>query len=152
MKLSVFYGLKAAEFNFLLAKIRQRLQSRDLLGFTLEDCSFEAKDTGTIDGELLLCLCQKAYQVTINRCRFQDQLPVIQQFVVSLAQTTASLSELSLQAPSLFSVEMQNQLFDAIFSNGQMLALTKLYFFEMESLPENPDLVRSLAEYLQHMN
>lgn len=66
------------------------------MGFSMSKCRFKVsdEDSGKIDVVTLLKLCERAYHLTIEGCSFGSQIDLVQDFIASLAYTTAALSEL----------------------------------------------------------
>jgi len=76
---------QAKVFNSALEVIKMKLQGRDLIGITLTDCFFSAKnEEELINGELLLQLCSKAYMLEIYSCQFRQNEAIAKDFLVNL--------------------------------------------------------------------
>lgn len=120
----------------MLEIIKMKLQGRDLIGFALTDCFFSAKnEEELINGELLLQLCSKVYMLEIYSCQFRQNEALVKEFLVSILQTTASLTELTISSDGLFKAEFQRKLYQAIHANKRNLVkLTKLYLSDLYDL------------------
>lgn len=67
--LSNCLNITAAQFNYILEQVSQRLNGKELLYLTLESVRFASKDPDKINVDLLVDLCLKAYQFSIITCR-----------------------------------------------------------------------------------
>ena len=60
-ELKDYVGIKATQFNLIIKEVKKRLAGRELLCFSIENCSFSSSDTDMIDIDDLYRLCSKAY-------------------------------------------------------------------------------------------